>query len=188
ERAVLLSGETSEIPADLLALPDVEVRKQTTSAIKGPHFRSLVEDFERKRLTEALRESGGNITVAATRLGLPRNTLRYRLAKLGVGPQAEGGMSGSEAESAATRATVTQTHSLKKPATPDPTADGPRRLIAFLGAGVPEECNGSFKREKILSTIVTKVQNLGGRIESIRDNVLVATFGVYPCQDAIERA
>ena len=144
ERAVLLSGETSEIPADLLALPDVEVRKQTTSALRRPQFRSLLEDFERKRLTEALGESGGNITLAATRLGLPRNTLRYRLAKLGVGPRANG----AEAEPAATRATSTQTRSLKKPTTADPTGDGPRRLIAFLGARVPERCDGSFDVRK----------------------------------------
>ena len=188
ERIVLLSGEASEIPADLLALPDVEVRKQTTSALKLPHFRSLVEDFERKRLTEALRESGGNITLASTRLGLPRNTLRYRLAKLDVWPHVHGGASGAEAEAPAKRATSTQTRSLEKPTTPDPTGDGPRRLIAFLGAGVPEECDGSFKREEILRTIVSKVQNLGGRIESIRGSILVSTFGVYPCQDAIDRA
>ena len=35
---------------------------------------------------------------------------------------------------------------------------------------------------------MSKVQNLGGRIESIRDGILVSTFGVYPCQDAIDRA
>src|SRR5262249_43356745 len=163
ERAVLLSGETSEIPADLLALPDVEVRKQTSSALKRPHFRSLVEDFERKRLTEALGESGGNITLAATRLGLPRNTLRYRLAKLGVEPQGHGGANGAEVEPASTRPTSAQTRSLKKPTTPVPTGDGPRRRIAFLGAGVPEGCDEPSKREEILNTIVKKVQNLGGR-------------------------
>src|SRR5215510_5322589 len=188
ERVVLLSGEASEISAELLALPDVEVRKQTTSALKRPHFRSLVEDFERKSLMEALGESGGNITRAATRLGLPRNTLRYRLAKLGVAPQEHGRANGAKAEPAATRATSTQTRSLKKPTTPDPTGDGPRRLIAFLGARVPEGCDGSFEREEILSTIVSKVQNLGGRVEGVQDSILVSTFGVYPCRDAIDRA
>ena len=183
ERVVLLSGEASEISAELLALPDVEVRKQTTSALKRPHFRSLVEDFERKSLMEALGESGGNITRAATRLGLPRNTLRYRLAKLGVAPQEHGRANGAKAEPAATRAAP---RSLNKPTTPDPTSDG--RLVAFLGAGVPETCDEPSTREEILNAIVRKVQRLGGRIEGIRDSILVSTFGVYPCQNAIDRA
>ena len=189
ERVVLLSGDASEIPADLLALPDVEVRKQTASALKPPHFRSLIEDFERKRLTEALRESGGNITLAASRLGLPRNTLRYRLARLGVGPQGHGAANGAEDEPAAKRASSRQTRLLEKPTTPDPAGDGPRRLIAFLGAGVPEGRDDEpSKREEILGTIVRKVQSLGGRIEGIRDGTLVSTFGVYPCRAAIDRA
>src|SRR5262249_38722375 len=128
----------------------------------------------------------GNITLAATHLGLPRNTLRYRLAKLGVELQGHREANGSEAEPAATRATITKAHSPKKK--PDPRGDVTRRVIAFLGAGVPEECDGPLEREEILSTIVSKVQDLGGRIESIRENSLVSTFGVYPCQDAIERA
>ena len=189
ERVVLLSGEASEIPVDLLALPDVEVRKQTTSPRKRPHFRSLVEDFERKRLTEALGESGGNITLAASRLGLPRNTLRYRLAKLGVGPQGHAAVNGAEAEPAAKSTSSPQTRLLEKPTTPDPAGDGPRRLIAFLGVGVPEGRDDEPSNcEQILNTIVRKVQNLGGRIEGIRGSTLVSTFGVYPCRDAIDRA
>src|SRR5262249_50395045 len=147
---------------------------------------SLVEDFERKRLTEALEESGGNITLAASRLGLPRNTLRYRLARLGVGPQGHGAANGADAEPAAKRASSTQTRLLEKPTPPDPAGDGPRRLIAFLGAGVPEGRDDEpSKRQEILDIIVRKVQNLGGRIEGIRDSTLVSTFGVYPCRDAI---
>src|SRR5207245_2989681 len=55
-----------------------------------PRHRSLVEDFERDRLVEALRGARGNITVAAARLGLPRNTLRYRMDKLGIGAEEPG--------------------------------------------------------------------------------------------------
>jgi two-component system, NtrC family, response regulator AtoC len=46
--------------------------------------RSSVRDFERERIVEALRESGGNRTRAAELLGLPRRTLVYKLSRLGI--------------------------------------------------------------------------------------------------------
>src|SRR5262249_60702361 len=36
--------------------------------------------------------------------------------------------------------------------------------------------------------IVRKVKGLGGGIEGIRDSILVSTFGVYPCQNAVDGA
>ena len=39
---------------------------------------------EREELIEALTQAGGNITRAAAGLGIPRNTLRYRMAKHGL--------------------------------------------------------------------------------------------------------
>jgi DNA-binding NtrC family response regulator len=47
----------------------------------------MVDGFERERVVEALRRTHGNITAAAARLGLPRNTLRYRMVKLRIGAE-----------------------------------------------------------------------------------------------------
>jgi DNA-binding NtrC family response regulator len=43
------------------------------------------QDMERKLLTEALRQAGGNISEASRLLKLTRNTVRYRMAKYGLG-------------------------------------------------------------------------------------------------------
>src|SRR5215470_4095444 len=40
---------------------------------------------ERAHLVEALRQTGGNVTRAAARLGISRDTLRYRMTKHGLG-------------------------------------------------------------------------------------------------------
>src|SRR5438552_5507289 len=85
ERVVLMSGEDTVISGGLLALPPAPAPPPPRSAApKSPGHRSLVEGFERERLREALRGARGNITDAAARLGLPRNTLRYRMIKLGI--------------------------------------------------------------------------------------------------------
>src|SRR5207249_8525882 len=79
ERVVLLSGEETVISAGLLGLPSAAGPAHGRPLHQEPpRHRSLVEGFERDRLVEALREAGGNITVAAARLGRPRNTLRDR--------------------------------------------------------------------------------------------------------------
>ncbi len=86
ERVALLSGEDTVISAELLALPaaPTAVRHVPSTRPEPGHHRSLVEGFERERLLEALRRSRGNITAAAAGLGLPRNTLRYRMVKLQI--------------------------------------------------------------------------------------------------------
>jgi DNA-binding NtrC family response regulator len=43
------------------------------------------QDMEKKLLTEALRRAGGNISEAGRLLKLTRNTVRYRMAKYGLG-------------------------------------------------------------------------------------------------------
>src|SRR4029079_16167848 len=44
-------------------------------------------DAERARVLEALRMTGWNLSRAAARLGVPRNTLSYRMEKLRLGPR-----------------------------------------------------------------------------------------------------
>jgi DNA-binding NtrC family response regulator len=43
-----------------------------------------LEQWERAIIEQALRECGGNQTRAAQRLGISRDTLRYRLKKFGI--------------------------------------------------------------------------------------------------------
>lgn len=50
-----------------------------------PQLGTDLEQWEKSLILQALRESGGNQTRAAARLGITRDTLRYRLKKHGLG-------------------------------------------------------------------------------------------------------
>jgi DNA-binding NtrC family response regulator len=51
----------------------------------------LVEAFERRAIVRALELSGGNISAAARRLGIHRQSLQQRMAQLGLSRKAAGG-------------------------------------------------------------------------------------------------
>jgi two-component system response regulator HydG len=51
----------------------------------GP-LETAIESVEQEQIREALRQTSWNISQAATRLGISRNTLRYRIEKYGLRP------------------------------------------------------------------------------------------------------
>ncbi|AGI22653.1 sigma-54 interaction domain-containing protein [Pseudomonas sp. MT3] len=78
ERAVLLC-ETGELLPSHFNLRDVPLESSGTS-----NLRERLEQVERSMLLECLRKNGGNRTLAARELGLPRRTLLYRLERLNI--------------------------------------------------------------------------------------------------------
>ena len=74
ERAVILSGGTS------LRAPLDEIQEAGPEAAGS----DTLEHVEREHILKVLRESGGVVTLAATRLGLHRTTLNAMLRKLGI--------------------------------------------------------------------------------------------------------
>ncbi len=56
----------------------------TTETARAPEGLSL-DQWEKSLLEQALRDTGGNQTKAAQRLGISRDTLRYRMKKHGIG-------------------------------------------------------------------------------------------------------
>jgi two-component system, NtrC family, response regulator AtoC len=99
ERAVLWSRD-STLKVEHLSLatpvrPEADGRDETstpTNAVRtteGPAAPELPQDgdltlWERTLIERAMREAGGNQTKAAQRLGITRDTLRYRLKKFGI--------------------------------------------------------------------------------------------------------
>ncbi len=92
ERAVLWS-RGGELTPDHLALtrpnedpepPSRAARPSQESAGLPPKGMSL-DQWEKSLLEQALQEHGGNQTKAAQRLGISRDTLRYRMKKYGIG-------------------------------------------------------------------------------------------------------
>jgi formate hydrogenlyase transcriptional activator len=74
ERSVILS------PGPSLRAPVAELRAETVETTGG----STLEAVERDHILRVFRAAGGVISVAATRLGVPRTTLNAMLKKLGI--------------------------------------------------------------------------------------------------------
>jgi formate hydrogenlyase transcriptional activator len=74
ERSVILSRGPN------LRAPSAEIR---AGASEGP-VSSTLDQVEREHIVRVLRETGGVVSAAATRLGVPRTTLNAMMRKLGI--------------------------------------------------------------------------------------------------------
>ena len=89
ERAVVMAdGEVllpQHLPVDILQPPEAPAANGT----RGPAEPPLVtlEEMEKRMIRRALRETGSNVTVAAERLGIHRNTLRRKITDYGIGQE-----------------------------------------------------------------------------------------------------
>jgi DNA-binding NtrC family response regulator len=79
------AGETAERPAEpAAAMPTEAPPALATNGPSLPPPGMDLERWERAMIEQALRECEGNQTRAAQRLGISRDTLRYRLKKHGI--------------------------------------------------------------------------------------------------------
>ena len=91
EQAVALSAGPLIEPHDL---PEHVRRPQAAppspragvAATAGAPLEHAIANVEQEQISEALRQTGWNISQTATRLGISRNTLRYRIEKYGLKP------------------------------------------------------------------------------------------------------
>jgi DNA-binding NtrC family response regulator len=78
-------GEPGSAPADARSQPtDAPADPGIPTSMGMPPAGVNLEQWERSILERALRDAGGNQTKAAQRLGISRDTLRYRLKKFGI--------------------------------------------------------------------------------------------------------
>jgi transposase-like protein len=103
-----------------------ETAATATAAPEEPSLKDAVSRLERGRLVEALEKAEGNLSRAAELLGIPRNTLRYRLQRHELRP--EGAKKSRSRESAPV---VVPPASVAAPVT---GLRWERRHLAFLGA------------------------------------------------------
>jgi len=147
-------------------------------------LRDRVAELEREEIAEALRLEGGNITHAARRLGIPANTLRYRIDKHGLSARP---MPRARARGPGRRVMVTSA----APATGSPgVVHWERRLVAVLHAAVAtDSATAPLPRTaRAVQRLVDKVASLGGRVEELAPGAVVAAFGVEAIEDAPRRA
>ena len=207
ERVALLS-EAPVVTAAMLGLPtagpppargEPGADRPTESAALADAIGSV----ERAHLVEALRLTGGNVTRAARRLGISRDTLRYRMEKHGLGRE-ETGKDGpakgrkARAEPSAPAAPPTEPAPPREPVrAAAPAEAGPplavrweSRRLAFLRCTLvlPDDVDPRFGLSRALEITGEKVQTFGGRIEEMSPKSVVAVFGLEPIEDAPQRA
>jgi DNA-binding NtrC family response regulator len=177
ERATLLTDGT-RLDATSLALP-------ATAAPSGRRgdvtLGEAVGSVERELIESALRATRGNISRAAARLGVPRNTLRYRIERLGL----------RVAEVVADAASPVDVD-LPAPE-PPPEVSAPRpapalwepRHVTLLGAMLP---SADAEGRGAIEMLAQRAETFGGRIEGITPGGFMVAFGLEPADDAPTRA
>jgi DNA-binding NtrC family response regulator/tetratricopeptide (TPR) repeat protein len=193
ERVALLS-EAPAVTAEVLGLPaaaGIPGAVASPGPTESPTLADAKDSVERTLLVETLRQTGGNVTRAATRLGISRDTLRYRMEKHRLGREAPSKR--RPAERRATERPGGPTESQD----PDPVEtvgslavrwEG--RRLTFLRSVVvlPPDADPGFSPSRALEGLVEKIQTFGGRVEDMSPTGIVAAFGLEPIEDAPHRA
>ena len=212
ERAALIA-ESPRLTAAMLGLPAVAPPRSSeparaatmprghASPVSAPPPGALAgapDSAERAALEEALRTTDWNISRAAERLGITRNTIRYRMEKYGLRPDAARARQGrsrreTTAGSGVPPEPLTEpTPSV--PARPDPTAAPEpmvvhpslemRRLTVLRAHVTPRSDAEVITAGRIDETLLDKVQMFGGTLEPAGNGDPVAIFGLTPVEDA----
>jgi DNA-binding NtrC family response regulator/tetratricopeptide (TPR) repeat protein len=180
ERVALLEADPV-VTGAMLGLGDPRVPRPAASEEVPGRLRERVAGLEREEIAEALRRAGGNITHAAARLGIPANTLRYRMQKHGLAPRAT---SGRRAPPPRRRDAA-----VSPSGAPPAVMHWERRLVAVLQAALGTERDAPLPRTtRAVQVLVDKVVSFGGRVEELAPAAVVAAFGVEPMEDAPRRA
>jgi transcriptional regulator with AAA-type ATPase domain/tetratricopeptide (TPR) repeat protein len=194
ERVALLSDGAS-VSGSMLGLPGIVVAEARSAARPEPAPRAGGET-DREQLLDALRETNWNISRAASRLGLSRNTLRYRIEKYGLraGTAPEPAPVAAAAPAASPAAPVAEPvgSSAVMPRR-DSVAAGlrwERRRLVFLRAILVPAAGqtAAVHLGRALEVLVEKVKTFGGRVEELGATGIVAAFGLAPGEDAPGRA
>jgi len=188
ERVTLLAEEP-EVTAETLGLHEAPVRSEHASTVerRTRPLADAVDPDERGHLLEALNATGWNISRTAARLGITRNTLRYRLEKHGLHREGEA-LSlrrPSEPPPRARSAAV----SVPVPPAPASAVRWERRRVTLLRAvaGAPGLASPLYT-SRAVQVLVEKVQSFGGQVEELSPGGVMAAFGLEPAEDAPRRA
>jgi DNA-binding NtrC family response regulator/tetratricopeptide (TPR) repeat protein len=190
ERAALLvegplvraDGLQLAIPGERRTAPQQEPETTPGNAPSSVSLGQTVEALERRRILEALRETGWNISRAATRLGVTRNILRYRVQKYGLGtPPA----TPEQTEPCDDVRDAVEPTMAGRP----PRVQWERRHVALLRADLVSGTSMVVSAAGTpLEVLVEKIESFGGQVEEVSPGGLVAVFALEPVEDAPRRA
>ena len=184
ERVAVLS-DAERVTAAALRLPRAP-RIPAGTARAGESVNEQMASLERARIEEALRAEAWNISRAAARLGLPRNTLRYRMERHGLKEGGEGA-SRRRADSPAVRAG--EDEAAQRLAAPPSPVRWQRTRVTLLQAQVLDDAVAAdHERERVIEEIARKASTFGGRIIEVGPRWVKAAFGLDLIEDAARHA
>jgi transcriptional regulator with AAA-type ATPase domain/tetratricopeptide (TPR) repeat protein len=184
ERVVLLGG-SEQVTAAALGLSESAPAPTPARAAAPATLEAAVDEVERAHLLDALGATSWNVSQAAARLGISRNTLRYRIEKHGLRPGAPAPPRRGRRPAAAREVTPLA------PTAVAPVAVGrARRRLTLLRAVLlaPASAEISALSRRTLALLGDKARVFGGRIEEVTATGIVAVFGLEPVEDAPTRA
>lgn len=187
ERAVLLA-DGSTISAAMLRLPPTSTTGPPMACpdAQSDSFDDRVASVEREQLLSALNDTRWNISLAAIRLGISRNRLRYRIERLGL--RAARDLVDRERRPARRDEHATPPTPSAPPASVATEAGllNERRHLALLRAEpAPLATAGPLPDSaRVISMITEKIRSFGGYVHELSDAVVVGIFGLEPVENA----
>jgi tetratricopeptide (TPR) repeat protein len=150
-----------------------------------------VDRVQRARLREALDATGWNVLRAATRLGISRSKLRYRIDKYGLRPPTapslgRPGAAPSGEPSQPTTAQGDEGSPATAPLSLNARWEG--RHLAFLYATLAGSSPPVADTGGVLPALADKARSFGATIQEQSPLSFVAVFGLEPIEDASQRA
>jgi DNA-binding NtrC family response regulator/tetratricopeptide (TPR) repeat protein len=186
ERIALLSDSNVVTANDFRSLHLKSTEWHPPTLAEPESLDDRVAALERAQMEEALEETDWNISHAATRLGLARNTFRYRMAKHGLAPRRSSPRPRS-------RPVPVAAADATRPKTAEPDAPGvrwERRRITFLQVTIAAD-NGETPgsdSSRMMEEFLGKTVTFGAKIGELRATRLTSFFGLEPAEDAPRRA
>jgi transcriptional regulator with AAA-type ATPase domain/tetratricopeptide (TPR) repeat protein len=205
ERVALL-GEEAIVGADRLGLALPTGRRTRAAEPSGGGAALPAADAgDVGPLLHALEQTGWNVSLAARRLGLSRNAIRYRIEKHGLRPgqsrrppaplAAAPSVAPAPLPPPAGPPAIVPGASPAPPAVPPeprgiPTVRWEQRRVTLLRAVLvmSESPTPVPDRYAGLDLVVEKIATFGGRLEELAATGVVAAFGLDPVEDAPRRA
>ncbi len=186
ERVALLT-DPEQVTAAALRLP----RTPRIAPVKtrvGESVNAQMATLERARIEEALRAEGWNISRAAARLGLPRNTLRYRIERHGL-------IEGVDSPTHRRRSDLPGVRTRRQSAVRAATEAAPpvrwhRTRVTLLQAQVfdSDATLAAHEPSRVIEDIARKASAFGGRILEVSASSVKVAFGLDLVEDAAQHA
>ena len=203
---VVLSHDDTVVTADMLDLQGPRPTPPYSPAtIKPGASRETPQYAEPEHYLRVLESEGWNISRSAKRLGITRNTLRYRIEAWEMRPGAPPAwrlpplptapeptpIASSPHTAAPTASAPEQSQNAGVAAAPAPARlrwDS-RRLTLLRAVLIPAATEDATQHaSRLAETLVEKVQSFGGRVEELGPTGIVASFGLEWREDAARHA